>query len=188
MQTDAIANTERSEAVAIAEQVRALCSVITKVARADLESHLKQHGAGITAIEHGVLLHLSHGVTSMAEISRLMGVAPSTLVYVVDGLTRKKLVKRVKDPADRRREPLLLEKKGAALFASAPKLDAGSSLARGLASMRASRRRELLVLLNELVKELPGSERLYLDAESAEEKPSSVAGEHNKKGGRRSHE
>ena len=39
----------------------------------------------------------------MAEISRLMGVAPSTLVYVVDGLTKKKLVKRGKDPKDRRR-------------------------------------------------------------------------------------
>lgn len=173
MRTHAIKPDGLSETVAMAEQIRALCSVITKLARADLESHLKQHDSGMTAIEHGVLRHLSHGVTSMAEMSRLMGVAPSTLVYVVDGLTKKKLVKRGKDPKDRRREPLRLEKKGAELFANSPKMDASSTLVKSLESMPASRRRELLVLLNDFVKELTGSERLYLDAESAEATASS---------------
>jgi DNA-binding MarR family transcriptional regulator len=168
MRNEQIKTSEQTETVAIAEQIRGLCSVITKVARADLESHLKQHDSVISSIEHGVLRHLSHGVTSMAEISRLMGVAPSTLVYVVDGLTKKKLVKRVKDPKDRRREPLLLEKKGAELFAASPKMGAGSTLVRSLESMPALHRRELLALLNELAKGLTGSQRLYLDAESAE--------------------
>lgn len=106
----------------------------------------------------------------MAEISRLMGVAPSTLVYVVDGLTKKKLVKRGKDPKDRRREPLLLEKKGAELFAEFPKMDSSSILVGSLESMTESRRRELLALLHELVKGLTGSERQYLGAESEEPK------------------
>ena len=173
----------------MAEQIRALCSVITKVARTDLESHLRQHDSGITAIEHGVLRHLSRGVTSMAEMSRLMGVAPSTLVYVVDGLTEKKLVKRGKDPKDRRREPLLLEKKGAELFANSPKMGASSTLVKSLDNMHASRRRELLVLLNEFAKGLTGSERLYLDAESREANVSSAAaGKTRPKGRRRSHE
>lgn len=167
MQIDSIKFDGLSEAIDMAEQIRALCSVITKVGRTDLESSLKQANSEITAIEHGVLRHLSHGVTSMAEISRLMGVAPSTLVYVVDGLTRKKLVKRSKDPKDRRREPLLLEKKGASLFANSPKLSAGSTLVKSLESMPATHRRGLVALLNELVRELKGSERFYLDAESA---------------------
>lgn len=168
MRTDQSKPDTLSETIEMAEQIRALCSVVTKVARADLDSHLKQHDARVSAIEHGVLRHLSHGVTSMAEISRMMGVAPSTLVYVVDGLTGKKLVKRVKDPKDRRREPLLLEKKGAALFARFPKMDAGSALVRSLESMPGSRRRELVALLNELVKEFAGSDRMYLNAEPAE--------------------
>lgn len=112
----------------------------------------------------------------MAEISRLMGVAPSTLVYVVDGLTRKKLVKRGKDHKDRRREPLLLEKKGAELFARLPTTDASSTLVRSLEKMPVSRRRDLLTLLNELVKDLTGSDRLYLNAQSAEAVASSPAG------------
>jgi DNA-binding MarR family transcriptional regulator len=158
----------QAETIAMAEQVWAVCSVITKVARADLESRLKQHDSGFSAIEHGVLRHLSRGVTSMAEICRLMGVAPSTLVYVVDGLTKRKLVRRGVDPKDRRKEPLLLEKKGAELFAKTPKMDSASLLVRSLDHMPAPRRRELVILLNELVKELTGSERLYLSTESAE--------------------
>ncbi len=165
---------EPPDTIAIADQIRALCSVITKIARSDLELRLKNHNSGINAIEHGVLRHLSHGVTSMAEISRLMGVAPSTLVYVVDGLTKKKLVRRGRDTKDRRREPLLLEKKGSALFASIPRMDASSNLASSLENMTEPRRRELLILLNELVAGLAGSERLYLGSEMDRDKESST--------------
>lgn len=155
------------EVIAVAEQVRALCSVITKIARADLESHLKKQNSGVSAIEHGVLRHLSHGITSMAEISRLMGVAPSTLVYVVDGMTQKKLVKRGKDQSDRRKEPLLLEKSGAELFARFSRADGSSLLVQSLRSMTASRRRQLLALLEELTNSLTGADRFYLNKDSA---------------------
>jgi DNA-binding MarR family transcriptional regulator len=84
---------------------------------------------------------------------------------VVDGLTKRKLVKRGVDPKDRRKEPLLLEKKGAELFAKAPRMDASSLLVQTLNHMPARRRRELIKLLNEFVKELTGPERLYLNTE-----------------------
>ena len=111
----------------------------------------------------------------MAEIRRLMGVAPSTLVYVVDGLEEKKLVRRSKDPGDRRREPLLLEKKAADLFARIPKMDASSVLVKSLENMKESRRRELVLLLNEFVEGLPGSDRMYLRSESEDEAPVSTS-------------
>lgn len=155
-----------AETVASADRLRYLCSVITKIARADLQRRLDDYDSGIRAIEHGVLRHLSRGVTSMAEISRLMGFAPSTLVYVVDGLVKKKLVKRGKDTTDRRREPLSLEKAGAALFRQIPKMDASSVLVKRLAEMKEARRHELLALLDEFVQGLPGSEKLYPLTES----------------------
>lgn len=151
----------------MADEIRGLCAVITKIARADLQSRLERHDSGVSAIEHGVLRHLSHGVSSMAEISRLMGVAPSTLVYVVDGLVKKKLVRRGKDPKDRRREPLLLEKKGADLFAMVPKMDGSSVLVKRLQGMKESRRREFVLLLNEFVEGLMGTGR-YIRTESGE--------------------
>lgn len=165
-----------AETVAMADKIRSLCSVITKIARADLQARLDNHDSGISAIEHGVLRHLSHGVDSMAEISRLMGVAPSTLVYVVDGLVKKKLVKRGKDPNDRRREPLTLEKKGAALFGQIPKMDASSVLVKRLEDMKETRRLEFLALLDEFVQGLPGSGKLYLHPESETRGESTVSG------------
>lgn len=165
-----------AETIAMADKIRSLCSVITKIARADLQTRLDNHDSGISAIEHGVLRHLSRGVASMAEISRLMGVAPSTLVYVVDGLVKKKLVKRGKDPNDRRREPLSLEKKGAALFGQIPKMDASSVLVKRLEGMKETRRREFLTLLDEFVQGLAGSEKLYLRSEPETRRESTVSG------------
>jgi DNA-binding MarR family transcriptional regulator len=167
-----------SELISIADQIRCLCSVITKIARSDLQSRLENHDSGISAIEHGVLRHLSRGVTTMAEIRRLMGVAASTLVYVVDGLVKKRLVKRGKDPADRRREPLQIEKKAIVLLAKIPKMDASSVLVKSLERMKASQPRELLLLLNEFAAGLSGSERMYLRAESQETGDSSSAARH----------
>jgi DNA-binding MarR family transcriptional regulator len=158
-----------AEIVSIADEIRGLCAVITKVARADLQSRLESYDSGISAIEHGVLRHLSHGVSSMADISRLMGVAPSTLVYVVDGLVKRKLVRRGKDPKDRRREPLLLEKKGADLFARIPKMDANSILVKSLRRMKESQRRDLVMLLNEFAEGLPGAGRLHIPSESRDD-------------------
>jgi DNA-binding MarR family transcriptional regulator len=138
-----------TEIVGIADEIRGLCAVITKIARADLQIRLESYGSGISAIEHGVLRHLSRGNSSMAEISRVMGIAPSTLVYVVDGLTKKKLVRRRKDPKDRRREPLSMEKKGADLFAQIPKMDANSVLVQSLRRMSEARRKQLVDLLSQ---------------------------------------
>jgi DNA-binding MarR family transcriptional regulator len=166
MQSDRNQPPAGAEIVAIADEIRGLCAVITKIARADLQSRLESYNCGISAIEHGVLRHLSHGVSSMAEISRLMGIAPSTLVYVVDGLVKRKLVRRGKDPKDRRREPLSLEKKAAGLFARIPKMDANSVLVKSLEGMRESRRRDLVLLLNEFVDGLPGTARLHFRSES----------------------
>jgi DNA-binding MarR family transcriptional regulator len=164
------------ETIAMADKIRLLCSVITKIARADLQTRLENHDSAIGAIEHGVLRHLSRGVDSMAEISRLMGVAPSTLVYVVDGLVKKKLVKRGRDPNDRRREPLSLEKKGTALFNQIPKMDASSVLVKRLEGMKETRRCDLLALLDEFVMGLPGSEKLYLRPESGTHGEPTISG------------
>jgi DNA-binding MarR family transcriptional regulator len=104
----------------------------------------------------------------MAEISRRMGVAPSTLVYVVDELVKKNLVNRGKDPNDRRREPLLLTKNGADLFTKIPGMEMSSILVKSLQGMKEPRRHDLLNLLNEFVEGLAGSEMLSLRAESRE--------------------
>jgi DNA-binding MarR family transcriptional regulator len=147
--------------VSRADDMRGLCAVVTKVARADLQTRLDSYEAGISAIEHGVLRHLSHGVSAMADISRLMGISPSTLVYVVDGLVKKKLVKRRRDPSDRRREPLSLEKRGVELFARIPKMDDKSAMVQSLLRLSEGQQCRLIDLLSRFVSGLPGAAQFY---------------------------
>ncbi len=168
MQNEATPTSGSAGLVSMADEIRRWCAVVTKIARADLQSRLDAHQAGISAIEHGVLRHLSSGVSSMADISHLMGIAPSTLVYVVDGLVTKKLLRRRKDPNDRRREPLSLEKKGAALFDRIPKMDANSVLVKSLERMTESERRQFVSLLNRFAMGLPGAERLQMASVASE--------------------
>ncbi|MGD0891469.1 MAG: MarR family winged helix-turn-helix transcriptional regulator [Terracidiphilus sp.] len=144
----------------MAGRIRSLCAAITKISRTDLQSGLESHDSGIGAIEFGLLRHLSHCVTSMAEISRLMGAAPSTLVYMVDGLVERNLVKRGKDPNGGRREPLLLTKGGADLFAKIPKMEMSSQLVKSLEPKKEARRRQVLELQREFAEGLPGIEML----------------------------
>src|SRR5579872_3717428 len=101
MRNELLSKTEMDSVVLRANEIRGLCAVVTKIARIDLQESLDRHDARLSAIEHGVLRHLSMGASSMAEISRRMGTAPSTLVYVVDRLAERGLVRRSKDPADR---------------------------------------------------------------------------------------
>jgi DNA-binding MarR family transcriptional regulator len=133
----------------VANEVRGLCAAITKIARRDQEQLLDRHGAGISAIEHGVLRRLSQGAGTLAELSRLMAVTASTLVYVIDGLVGRGLILRKKDLRDRRRELLSFTARGRKLLARIPDMDAESALVK---SLRAMTPRERVGLKNALRK------------------------------------
>ena len=140
--------TESQEGLkATADEIRGLCAVITKIARSDLQQRLERCGAGISAIEHGVLRRMAGGAETMADVSRLMGVPASTLVYVIDRLASRGLVSRGKDSRDRRREPLSLEAKGKKLLARIPDMDGDSVLVKSLARMGSRQRGQMRALL-----------------------------------------
>jgi DNA-binding MarR family transcriptional regulator len=142
------------ELEAVASEVRGLCAVITKIARRDLEQLLDRHEAGISAIEHGVLRRLSHGAETLAQLSRLMTVTPSTLVYVIDGLVEKRLIVRKKDSHDRRRELLSFTARGRRLLAGIPDMDAESALVTSLREMTRREREALSSSLREFAANL----------------------------------
>ena len=57
------------------------------------------------------VLFEANGISQM-ELSERVDVDPTTVVTVVDTLERQKLVERRKDPADRRKAPIYLTRKG----------------------------------------------------------------------------
>jgi DNA-binding MarR family transcriptional regulator len=65
----------------------------------------------------GLMLVLEAGLaSSQLEIAKLMGIAPSLVVMFADHLEELGAIKRVRDPADRRRQLLSLTDKGKVLL------------------------------------------------------------------------
>lgn len=68
--------------------------------------------ADLTLAQYRVLVFLDTGDRPASHVAGLLGVRPSTVTSVVDGLTARGLVRRQADPADRRRVVLSLTAAG----------------------------------------------------------------------------
>ena len=141
----------------MADAIRGGCAIVTKVARRDHQQLLDRHQAGINALEHGVLRRLAHGAQTLAELSQLMAVTPSTLVYTIDGLARKGLVIRRTDKTDRRREPLALTTNGQHVLAGIPNMDTDSAITHALRCMSQRDRTALLKLMSIFIAGFPAA-------------------------------
>ena len=90
-----------------AMELRVLLSVIFKVAHQSMEKRLAQHASEMSKLQFSIIMMVAHqGSQTISELSRKIGVDPSTLVPSVDALERKKLIIRQRDTNDRRRIPL----------------------------------------------------------------------------------
>ena len=139
------------ELYAMALEIRILTKTLASIATRSLEQHLQEHGAPISALQHGVMRLLYHNQYTSSELSRRMNLDPATLVPVVDALERRGYVQRGRDPNDRRRSPLTLTIAGIDLLAHVPLFDRSDALACALGSLGAEPARELLRLLRELL-------------------------------------
>ncbi len=135
-------------------------SVISKVFRQSITQRLADSDAGISHLQYGLLHMLTHESGTISELSRKFTLDPSTLVPVVDSLERKGLVKRERDPNDRRRIPITLTDAGLELVRSVPMMSDDDALLTGLRDMGEESAQQLLDLLHELVRQLPEGEEI----------------------------
>lgn len=142
-----------------AAQIRALAGRVTRAATRDLERRLSAAGTGIGALAFWVMRLVARGVVTIADLSRTMDLSPATLVPVVDTLEQRGLLRRGRDPLDRRRNPLALTERGADLLARVPNLDEADALASALRTMGPGKTRHLLRLLRELEARIAAPER-----------------------------
>jgi DNA-binding MarR family transcriptional regulator len=95
------------------------------------------------------------GPVSQARLSELLKINRTIMVKVVDGLEEAGLVRRARDPADRRRYALVPTTDGEAALAGMQRAAAGGEAALAAALTSAEHRR-LNELLSRLVPDLPG--------------------------------
>ncbi|RCV50083.1 MarR family winged helix-turn-helix transcriptional regulator [Marinitenerispora sediminis] len=86
-----------------------------RLAADEFAEALRPHG--LRPRDARVLAHIdAAGPRSQQEIGRTLGIDRTTMVGVVDHLTEKGLVERVRDPRDRRRYEVRLTREGTSVY------------------------------------------------------------------------
>lgn len=102
-----------------AELLKALTFVVNKATERinrEVESVVTPHN--LTFRQYGLLLFLrSEGPQAQVEISRQVGLDPTSVMRTVDLLETRGLVRRDPDPGDRRKHSVVLTKSGSELLA-----------------------------------------------------------------------
>ncbi|MCX7790032.1 MAG: MarR family transcriptional regulator [Chloroflexaceae bacterium] len=145
------------ERIALSEELQALCGVVLKQARRDLERRLHDARVNIGSLPFGVLRVLADGPLTLVEVSRRMELAAPSLVAAVDALVAAGLVTRERDPRDRRRTPLVITAAGRAVLADVPALHPDDTLIQGVTALPSQQAVELRALLRQLVTLMDGS-------------------------------
>ena len=141
-----------------------LGSIIAKTTMHSTRRHGILADAGISMLQYGVLRRLQRENLTIAELSKVMMVDPSTLVSVIDALTRKGLAERTRDPNDRRRTPISITQKGLDIVSQHPAHGPFSAednpLVKSLEALGEEKAQQLLVLLREVVSHMPNGDNI----------------------------
>jgi DNA-binding MarR family transcriptional regulator len=151
---------QMDELYATALEIRLLTVVVAKTARQALEQRPELSRAGVGGLQYKILHVLSCRQHTLTELSRRFMLDPSTLVPAVDSLEGKGLLRRGRDPDDRRRVPLSLTEEGKELVSRIPVIDGDDPLVKGLGALGDEKTGQLLTLLRGLARQLPEGERI----------------------------
>lgn len=147
-------------------EVRMLSGMIMKCVGYALEKRLSDKGIAISRLQFGILHLISHENYTISELSKKMMLDPSTLVPSVDALEEKGLVKRERDPNDRRRYPLLLTDAGQTIVGDLHVISPDDPLLLALAQIGETDSEHLRTLLRKVIEQMPDGETMLEEMES----------------------
>jgi len=105
---------------------------------------------GLRSREFWLLVIAGNGNVSQHEMAELCGLDPSSLVAVLDGMERRRLLHRVRNPNDRRVQWVRRTEEGDRLFARALPL-AQDAEAQQLAALSAADQRQVVAAMRKLI-------------------------------------
>lgn len=148
-----------------AHEIRMLTMLVTKISRQIIEQRFAQEGLELTMFHYLILNMVKQEKLTLTDISKRMGVDPSTLVPMVDGLVKKGYIKRERDPEDRRRYPLQVTEKGSELLKNAHYCMENDPLENALTRLDESEIEQLRLTLRKLVLQMPEGEASLTELE-----------------------
>lgn len=135
----------------IADEIRGCSTIIMKLARHGLIKHLNEADIDLLPHQFMTLLKINGRTVALVELSREMGLDPSTIAPNIEVLVRRGLVQRQRDPQDRRRAPLSVTPEGAELLQQIGKMGEENPLVSALCEMGEEKSQRLAALLRELI-------------------------------------
>jgi DNA-binding MarR family transcriptional regulator len=132
-------------------ELEMLCGLLLKAARQELTQRLERAGVNLRPGQYLILRALNKRTSTLAELSRSLVLDPSSLLPSVDQLEQRGAIKRLSDPTDRRRTPLMVTDEGKALLSRVPPLTEESPLRQSLQNLGPEKCRQLIGLLAQVV-------------------------------------
>jgi DNA-binding MarR family transcriptional regulator len=157
-------------------EIRILCMLITKTSARAIEDRLSLSGVELNGLQYGVMRCLSYHAHTLSELSKMFVLDPSTLVPIIDSLERRGLLRRERDPSDRRRMPLSLTEEGMAVMKQVANLQHDDVLFRSLQQLGPQRAEQLLELLRAIIHELPDGPSMLHEVQSHVQRHAQVLG------------
>jgi DNA-binding MarR family transcriptional regulator len=133
--------------------------IMHKISRQAMQQRFAEEDIDLTTLQYGLMSMTQMDKCTMADLSRKMGLDPSTLVPSVDALVKKGYISRERDPQDRRRYPLHLTDSGLELLKHLRETFGGDPLSLALEQLEASELEQLQLLLRKIIIALPEGEK-----------------------------
>lgn len=100
----------------LSNEIRIYLSLILKLMQRDQEERLAAQVPGVTGLQFGTLRILQTRECALVDLSKIMMVAPPTLIPALDRLERAGYIQRVKNKEDRRKNNLVITADGIRLL------------------------------------------------------------------------
>jgi DNA-binding MarR family transcriptional regulator len=155
-------NSERQQAL----EIRLLTGIIIKTARQSMERHMAEKGISLSMLQFGILHVASLNTCTSAEMSKLMMLDPSTLVPAIDGLVEKGLIRKERDPYDRRRYLLQPTEEAHAFMSEMNVVTDDDPLLYAVQQLGTDESELLVSLLRKVVESLPEGETIVADIQT----------------------
>ena len=143
------------ELLELASEIQIYTALLLKFYNTSLEERLHARGLAISALQHSILRMLEHETLTISEISKRLGLEPSTVLRSLDALERKGLALRGRDVRDRRRNPLHVTDEGRRFLAEVPVIAADDPALLALQHIGAEAGSSLRDLLKQFILQSP---------------------------------
>jgi DNA-binding MarR family transcriptional regulator len=143
----------------LCHEIRVLIFIISKLNHSDIEKRLKSEKVDISPLGFGVIKILNKKSQTLVQLSKMMMIAPPTLMPIIDSLEKKGYLIRGANPKDRRMNPLEVTGKSKRIISKMRLAKGNDSFSKSITKLGKMRASLLVKLLEEVVESMSSKKK-----------------------------